>query len=390
MRETDLLIIGSGPAAVSAAQGYRNNDGKGRVLLVTADSHAPYMRPPLSKDLLQGDSGPGEIDLHPQEWFDEKDIEVLTGTEVTSLDPEGRSVMTADGSDISYRHLVIATGASPSPLPVPGGDTALTLRSLADALALRDAADGATSAVVVGAGFIGCEAAASLAARGISTTVVAPEPSPQSSRLGSDAGSHFAALLEQAGVRYSAGAQVESVSDGSVRLDSGVTIDVDLVVAAVGITPNSKLADDAGITLDNGRIVVDSSMRTSAPDIYAAGDVATAFNDTAGRHIATEHWQDADDQGAVAGTAAAGVRAHWDSVPGFWTTIGDRTVKYAAWGDGYDRTHHSDHGTDGPGESFTIWYLDADGITVGALTLDRDDDYEAATSLIEEGKPAPI
>ena len=131
-------------------------------------------------------------------------------------------------------------------------------------------------------------------------------------------------------------------------------------------------------------------MRTSAPDVFAAGDVATAFNDTAGRHIPTEHWQDADDQGAVAGTAAAGVRAQWDSVPGFWTTIGDRTVKYAAWGDGYDRTHHSDHGTDGPGESFTIWYLDADGVTVGALTLDRDDDYEAATGLIEEGKPAPI
>jgi NADPH-dependent 2,4-dienoyl-CoA reductase/sulfur reductase-like enzyme len=249
---------------------------------------------------------------------------------------------------------------------------------------LRTAAIDADSAVVVGAGFIGCEVAASLALNGLAVTLVAPEQVPQEKRLGSAAGRRLRELVEAAGVRYVGGVSVRALDEGVVRLDNGVSIDCDLIVAATGVAPRSDVAERAGLSIRHSRVVVGADMRTSDPDVYAVGDVALAFNERVGRHIAVEHWQDADDQGAIAGAQAAGQPSTWQNVPGFWSTIGESTVKYHAWGDGYDHDRLLER-TDG----FTVWY-EAAGAAVGVLTHNADDDYDTGEAIIAEGRPTPV
>ena len=299
------------------------------------------------------------------------------------IEPNERMVV-AGGTTFPYETLVLACGASPTPLSVPGGDAALQLRSLADAARLRGASARAHSAIVIGAGFIGCEAAASMALQGVNVTVVAPESLPQGPRLGDEAGERLLRLLHETGVRYIGGVTVEAIDDGAVTLDDGVTIHTDLVLAATGVTPNSSAARAAGMHIEHSRVVVGADMRSSIERIYAAGDVAWAMNATAGRHLAVEHWQDAADQGAVAGTGAAGHIATWEGVPGFWTTVGTTTVKYHAWGDGYENSRLLERE-----DGFTVWY-ESGGVTVGVLTCNADDEYDLGEALIAEAKPPPV
>jgi 3-phenylpropionate/trans-cinnamate dioxygenase ferredoxin reductase component len=376
-----LVVIGSGPAGISAAEAFREHCPDASILVLSTDPEKPYARPPLSKDYLQGKTD--DIALHPPQWYHDRAIELRHAVTVGHLDIEHRTV-TAGGRRIEYQALVLASGAAPVPLPVPGGEHARHLRSATDAAALRAAASRATTVVVIGAGFIGCEAAASLAVQGLSVTLVAPEPAPQVTRLGDDAGRRLRALVEAAGVQFRGGVEVSALEGDSVRLGDGSAVDADLILAATGVAPQSDLAEAAGLEVRESRIVVGSDMRTSAPDVYAAGDVALAYNKTAGRHVAVEHWQDADDQGAIAGTVAAGAAASWDSVPGFWSTIGALTIKYHAWGDGYDRAKVVDH--DGGG--FTVWYTTGpDDVVVGVLTHDADEDYDTGGKLIEQRSP---
>jgi NADPH-dependent 2,4-dienoyl-CoA reductase/sulfur reductase-like enzyme len=267
---------------------------------------------------------------------------------------------------------------------MPGGERARLLRSLADATGLRDAAKGASTAVVIGAGFIGCEAAASLALLGLSVTLVAPESLPQEERLGGAAAERLRELVIQAGAHYVGGVNVEEITADGVRLDDGVTIDCDLVLAATGVTPQHRFAADAGLEVRDSRIVVGSDMRTSVKNVFAAGDVALARHAVARRHLAIEHWQDALDQGAIAGGSAAGQSATWDGVPGFWSTIGEATIKYHAWGDGYQRSRMLSRP-----DGFTVWY-EADDAVVGVLTHNSDDDYDLGERLIAEKRPAPV
>ena len=382
MGEPGLIVIGSGPAGLGAAEAFRKYNSDLPVLLVSADPAVPYERPPLSKDFLRGDTD--DVALYPISWYSDHEIELVRGVEVNRVDPAGHFVV-INGDRHPFAALVLANGAVPSPLPVAGGEHALQLRSLADAERLRTASSNARSAVVVGAGFIGCEAAASLARRGVAVTLVAPQDVPQQKRLGAEAGKRLLKLVETAGARYVGGVSVDALHEGTaVRLDNGVTIDCDVVLAATGVVPQCALAEAAGLDIEQSRIVVGPDMASSAPGIFAAGDVALAYNSSAGRRIAVEHWQDAADQGAVAGASAAGVDAEWDGVPGFWTTIGDSDVKYHAWGDGYQdsRMLHRDDG-------FTVWY-ESGGATVGVLTLDADDDYDLGERLIKDGAPAPV
>ncbi len=382
MHKPGLVVVGSGPAGLGAAETFRQHHARIPVYILTADAALPYARPPLSKEFLRGERG--DVGLHSQDWFDDRNIEVITSATVNRIDLDRRSVVTSGGQRFPYWHLVLACGAAPSPLPAPGATSALYLRSLADAVALRATAEHADSAVVIGAGFIGCEAAASLAVRGVATTLVAPERLPQESRLGDEVGDRIVGLLSDAGVRFVGAVGVKAVDENAVSLDNGVTIDCDLVLAATGVSPRSALAADAGITTSEGRIVVDERMHTSAPNVMAAGDVALAWNRTAGRRIAVEHWQDAVDQGEIAGTNAAGASAVWDGVPGFWSTIGEATLKYHAWGDGYEYSRLVEHDN-----GFTVWY-EAGGRAVGVLTLNADDDYERAEAIIRRGEPVPV
>lgn len=381
MSEDGLIVVGSGPAGVAAAESFREHNTSGRVRILTTDRDLPYARPPLSKEYLRGQTD--DVGLHPQWWFDHKTIELVHNTTVDGLDLAERSVRAGDRR-FRYDALILACGAAPVAPPMPGGARARLLRSLADAAALREAAKDASTAVVIGAGFIGCEAAASLALRGMSVTLVAPETLPQEARLGSAAAERLRELVIQAGARYVGGVAVEEINDVGLRLDNGVTIDCDLILAATGVTPQHRLAADAGLDVRDSRIVVDTHMSTSTKGVYAAGDVALARHAAAGRHLAIEHWQDATDQGAIAGTSAAGKRATWDGVPGFWSTIGEATIKYHAWGDGYQRSRMLSHP-----DGFTVWY-EADDAVVGVLTHNADDDSDLGQRLIAERRPAPV
>jgi 3-phenylpropionate/trans-cinnamate dioxygenase ferredoxin reductase subunit len=381
MDEPGLIVIGSGPGGVSAADAFRQHDRYLPVRILTADPELPYARPPLSKDYLRGDTD--DVWLHPAQWYLERSIDLHLATEVVAIDPAAHTV-TTDGGTYSYTALVLACGAVPTPLPVPGGHHALQLRSLGDAARLRKAAGDAASAVVVGAGFIGCEVAASLALNGLAVTLVAPEPVPQEKRLGAAAGRRLQALVELAGVRYVGGVSVRELTEGAVRLENGVSIDCDLIVAATGVTPRIDLAEPAGLSIQDSRVIVGADMRTSAPDVYAVGDLALAFNTRVGRRIAVEHWQDADDQGAIAGAQAAGQPLTWQGVPGFWTTIGDATLKHHAWGDGYEHDRLLDRA-----QGFTVWY-ESRGAAVGVLTHNADADYDTGETLIAKARPAPV
>src|SRR5690349_16407698 len=242
-----LLVVGSGPAGVSAAEAFRDGNPSARVRIVTADPDLPYARPPLSKAYLRGTSD--DVDLHPREWFGDRRIE-LVQAEVTALDVHDRWVI-AGGEALGYSELVLACGAEPAALPVPGGEQALPLRSLSDARRLRQAANGTRSAVVIGAGFIGCEAAASLATLGIAVTLVAPDSVPQEKRLGSAAGERLLRLVAAAGVHYMGGASVTSLENDAlnhvVHLANGDTLEAGLVLAATGVHPRAEFAIAAGL-----------------------------------------------------------------------------------------------------------------------------------------------
>jgi NADPH-dependent 2,4-dienoyl-CoA reductase/sulfur reductase-like enzyme len=388
MESTDLLIVGGGPAGLSAAAGYRDAGGAGSVMLVGEEAVHPYARPPLSKDFLRGDSSEDSLPLQPSARFAEQAVAVRLSRRVEGLDPDTRTATLDGGGQVRYDNCVLATGARPTVLPVPGADhpSVRYLRSLASAQALRVTASSARSAVVIGSGFIGCEAAVSLARRGLSVTVASAEPRPQQARLGPDVGGRIADWLDSENVTLISGAEVRSVVDGcSVNLDGHPAVRADLILVAAGITPCTELAGNAGADLRYGRIVVDDRMRTSVPNLFAAGDVTFPHNTTAGRSLIVEHWGEALEMGRVAGDTIAGGDARWSEVPGFWTTIGDRTLKYAAWGDGYDTTQFVEHN----GGGFTAWYTRR-GATVGVATHEADQDYELGRQLIEHGEPAPV
>ncbi len=382
-----LVVVGGGPAGLAAASAYREGNGSGPVRLISADVDPPYNRPPLTKDFLRGRSTEDELALQPASFYAEHEIELMLDQRVERLDLPLRSVRLASGLSFDYDACVLATGSEPAVLPVPGGDdpAVVWLRFLHQARSLRETVESATSAVVVGTGFIGCEAAASLALRGLAVTVVSSEELPQLARLGRDAAEQIAGWLRTAGVRLVTAAEVESISAGRrVNLADGTHHEGDVVLTAVGVEPQARLAAAAGVAVEHGRIVVDEHMRTAEPDLYAAGDVAFALNGAVGRHLVVEHWGEAEAMGEVAGSCAAGGTSSWAQVPGFWTEIGDHTLKYSAWSDGFDDARYVDHGSG----SFTVWYGQS-GVTVGVLAHEADDDYESGMTMVEEAAPLP-
>ncbi len=387
MSGSGLLVVGSGPAGLSAARAYREHGGQGPVQIVSRDVHPPYDRPPLSKDFLRGEIEEHDLPLEDPSFYDEHQIELLLGRRAVDLDPASRAVRLDDGERLTYDACVIATGSAPSVLPVPGADhpDVLLLRSRVHGVALRNAVEGARSAVVVGSGFIGCEAAVSLARRGLRVTVVSSEERPQVGRLGDEVARRLAGWLEQADVRLVGGLPVGSVEEGrTVRLEDGSSYAADVVVTACGVTPCGDLAEQAGLATFQGRVLVDARMRSGVDRVFAAGDVTLAHNEAAGRRVPVEHWGDALRMGEIAGTSAAGGDDVWADAPGFWSEIGDRTLKYAAWGDGHDEVRLVEHDA----EAFTAWY-GRDGVVVGVLTHEADDDYERGQRLVEHAGALP-
>ncbi len=361
-----FIAIGSGPAGLTAAETFRRQHPKIPVHILTSDPALPYAKPPLSKAYLCGRDP--NVDLHSPGWFLQNGIQLHRGITVDHIDLANREVVTAAGRRYGYWHLVLACGARSVPLAVPGGDSALSLRSFADAVVLRMAAINSESAVVVGGGLIGCEAASCLASRGVATTLVAPEAVPVERRFGFDAGERVAKMLSDFGVRFIGSTTVAAVGDGDVTLAGGAAVEAEMVVSATGVRPDSRLAVAAGLHTENGRIVVDERMHTSALNVYAAGDVALAYNVTAGRRIASEHWRDATEQGRIAGSVAAGYSAAWHSVPEFSCAIGRYELSYRGWGSGYP-----DSDLNESRDGFTVTYRSGHEV-VGVLTATANRD----------------
>ena len=381
--EDRVVIVGTGPAGLSAARGFRDADGDVEVVLLGAEPHHPYERPPLTKDYLRGEHGRDELFMEPADRYRELGIDLRLGCAVVELDPAGRRVVTEQGEELHFGGCVLATGSEPLRLPVPGGDGEhlLTIREMEDSERLQSQSARGVAATVVGSGFIGCEAAASLAMRGCRVTLVSDDDAPHAQHLGDEVGAILTEWLHEAGVTTRMGAPVIAFGeDGrSVSTDDGEVVG-DVTLVAAGIVPQIGLAEGAGLDVEDGRVRTDASMRTSAERVFAAGDIALAENPIAGRRLPVEHWGEALTQGEVAGRALAGEDARWEQAPGFWSTIGERTLKYVAWGDGHDEVR-LDRGEDG---SFTAWYGQG-GVVVGVLTHERDDDYERGRTLVEAG-----
>jgi NADPH-dependent 2,4-dienoyl-CoA reductase/sulfur reductase-like enzyme len=383
-----LVIVGGGPAAHAAAEAFRERGGAGPVVLVVAEGRHPYNRPPLSKELLRGEAEEHELPLEAPGWYAERDVTLRPGV-AAALDVPRGAVRLDDGAVLPYETCILATGAAPVPPPVAGTsepDVHL-LRTAEHSLALRAAAAPGVDAVIVGSGFIGCEAAASLRARGCRVTLVSQEPAPQHERLGPAVAARLAGWLEEAGVTAHYGTDLERIDRRGGRLrvaTAGPELSAEVVLLASGVKARAELAAEAGLALgERGEIPVDAQMRTDAPGVLACGDCALAHNAAAGRPLHVEHWGDALGQGAIAGATAAGHDAAWDTVPGFWSTIGARTLKYAAWGDGFDAVR-----VDADGAGFSAWYA-RDGRCVGVLAHERDADYERGRELIAAGEPPP-
>ena len=385
-RSVDLLIVGGGPAALAAARAYRGAGGEGSVVMVTDEDLPPYRRPPLTKQFLRDPFPVEDLFLEPLNFFPENGIELTTRCRLAEVDIAARRATTSAGDEMTYRDILFATGSEPSRPSIPGADAGPVhvIRRVADSSALAGASGSIHNVIVMGSGFIGCEAAASLAMRGVEITLVTMEQVPQQERLGRHVGGWIVDWLSGLGVELRLGQVVDEIdateARARLRLGSNEVVEADLIVMGTGVIPRTDVQGLSGLPMTSGRIEVDHAMRTSVPGVWAAGDVALAFNPSAGRRLPVEHWGEALAQGEVAGRTLAGDEASWSSVPGFWSTIGDETIKYRAWGDGFDDYSYS--GTD---RGFVVRY-EAGGKLVGVLAHENDEAYEESQDLILSGR----
>jgi NADPH-dependent 2,4-dienoyl-CoA reductase/sulfur reductase-like enzyme/nitrite reductase/ring-hydroxylating ferredoxin subunit len=324
-----IVIVGAGAAGNAAAEALRREGYAGTIQMIGVEDEVPYDRPNLSKDYLAGNAPEEWIPLHPKEFYSERRIDLLLGVRATAIDPKAKTVTLSDGRSLGYGALLLATGAEPIHLPIPGGDRPFVhvLRSLADSRAIIAGAKTAKRAVVIGASFIGLEAAASLRARGIEVTVVAPEERPLVKILGPELGDFLRGFHEENGVVFRLGRKPASIEEGEVKLDDGSSIPADLVVMGVGVRPRLELASSVGLEIDNG-VLVNEFLETSAPGIYAAGDIARWPDPWSGERIRVEHWVVAERQGQVAARNLLGRREPFDHPPFFWSQHYDVSISY--------------------------------------------------------------
>jgi apoptosis-inducing factor 3 len=382
---SSVVIVGTGAAGHAAAEALRREGYTGPVVLLGADESPPYDRPNLSKDYLAGNAPEDWIPLRSREDYVQAGITLRTGVRATALDTASHTLTLSDGEKLPYGALLLATGAEPVRLDIPGGDLphVHTLRTLADSRALIARAVEARRVVVLGASFIGMEVAAALRTRGLEVDVVAPGGEPLERVMGREVGAFVRRLHEAKGVRFHLGQKAASIDARAVTLESGARLEADLVVAGIGVRPHLALAEQAGLALDRG-VQVNAYLQTSAPDVWAAGDIARWPDPRTKQALRVEHWVVAQRQGQTAARNMLGRREPFTAVPFFWSAHYDVTLAYIGHAERWDSLE-----LDGNLEArdCTVRFKQG-GRTAAVLTVGRD--VESLRAELEmESTPSP-
>jgi 3-phenylpropionate/trans-cinnamate dioxygenase ferredoxin reductase component len=385
-REVDFLLVGGGMAAAHCAKELRSRGAEGSILLAGREPEPPYERPPISKEYLRGEAERADAYVEPPSWYEENGVELATGRNVMSLDPEARTAKLQGGEEVAFGQGLIATGALVNILRVEGAENEGIhyLRAFGNADAIAADAGAAERVVLVGGSYIGCEVAASLTARGTSCAIVALEDVALSRTFGEDAGRFFQQRLEEHGVEFHGGEELEAFEgDGRVRsvvTGSGLSLECDAVVVGAGVRADAMLAQRAGLTVDDG-IVCDSKLRTSGDGIYAAGDCCSYDSVVHGRRLRVEHWDVAMQQGMHVARNMLGDDADYTVVPYFFSDLADwASLEYV--GPAQEWEEEVWRGDRDAGE-FSVWYLQG-GRVAGCLSVGRSEDLAEARRMLAD------
>src|SRR5437764_9311867 len=378
-----VVIVGAGAAGNAAAEMLRREGYDGPITLIGADEFLPYDRPNLSKDYLAGTAPEEWIPLRSADFYREQKIDTFTNTSVTAIDPQEKKVTLTDGRSLGYGALLLATGAEPVRLAIPGGDLSHVyyLRTLTDSRRIIDKAKSSTRAVVIGASFIGLEVAWSLRERKLTVAVVGKGSLPLEKVLGGELGTMIRETHEANGVKFHLGRKPAAIQDRHVELDDGTKLDCDLVVLGIGVRPNTAIANQSGIATDNG-VLVDEFLKTNVPGIFAAGDIARWPDPRAGR-IRAEHWVVAQRQGQTAARNILGADEAFNLPPFFWSNHFDLHIHYVGHGGGDDRSTVSGNVK---AKDASVIFRAGENVTAVA-SIGRDVENLKAEVALERGNP---
>ena len=391
---TTFVIIGGGLAGAKAAEALRNNDFDGNVILFAEEQHLPYERPPLSKDYLAGKKSLSDFTVQNSDWYRDHNVDLRLGSRVTSLDPAAHTVGLPDGTAVTYDKLLLATGSASRRPPIPGSDAdgVHYLRTYDDAAALNSVLTEGSSLAVVGAGWIGLEVAAGARQRGVNVTVVETAKQPLLAALGETVGEVFANLHRDHGVDLRLEAQVDEITTAQgqatgLKMRDGSTVAADAVLVAVGARPNVELAEGAGLSMGDGGVLVDASLRSTDPDIYAAGDIAAAEHPLFGCRIRTEHWANALKQPAVATAGMLGKPGEYAELPYFFTDQYDLGMEYVGHAPRFERVVFRG---DVSAREFVAFWLDGDDRVLAGMNVNIWDVLDDVKSLIRSKAPVDV
>jgi 3-phenylpropionate/trans-cinnamate dioxygenase ferredoxin reductase component len=391
MASTTFVIVGGGLAGAKAVEALRDSDFDGQIILFADEQYLPYERPPLSKEYLAGKKALSDFTVQNSDWYREYGVDLRLSTQVSSLDPAAHTVGLPDGGSVRYDKLLLATGSASKRPPIPGASAAgvYYLRTYDDASALNFALADGTSLAVVGAGWIGLEVASGARQRGVDVTVVEAAKQPLMAALGETVGEVFATLHRDHGVELRLQAQVEEItgSDGEatgLRLRDGSRVEADAVLVAVGAKPNIELAEQAGLSMGDGGVLVDASLRTSDPDIYAVGDIAAAEHPLLAGRIRTEHWANALKQPAVAVAGMLGKPGEYAELPYFFTDQYDLGMEYVGHAPNFERVVFRG---DVDSREFVAFWLDGDNRVLAGMNVNIWDVLDDVKALIRSATP---
>ncbi|NOP98541.1 MULTISPECIES: NAD(P)/FAD-dependent oxidoreductase [Mycolicibacterium] len=386
-----FAIVGGGLAGAKAAEALRDNDFDGHVVLFAAEDQLPYERPPLSKEYLAGKKKLDDFTVDPAAWYRDHNVDLRLGTEVTAVNAAAHTLSLPDGTTVGYDKLLLATGSASRRPPIPGSDAAGVhyLRTIDDAATLSAALNPGATLAIVGAGWIGMEVAAGARGRDVNVTVVEAAHLPLQAALGAEVGEVFAQLHREHGVDLRLDQSVKEITTDNgtatgLRLTDGSTVAADAVLIAVGAAPNIELAEKAGLAIGDGGVLVDASLRSSDPDIYAVGDIAAAQHPFFGVRIRTEHWANALKQPAVAVAGMLGNSAEYDELPYFFTDQYDLGMEYVGHAPEYERVVFRG---DVAGREFVAFWLDASNRVLAGMNVNVWDVLDDVKALIRSGAP---